>query len=493
MGETTHDAKAKGGRKPRNTNDSVRPFLDERVREDRTSTDGNLREERLLTDELLSPEQGHERVAQVVRESEAEAEKLLREVRADSDQQLKKQADGLPQMSEKLEQVAESLSKATASLTGVVELLQEDLITEVAQIAEDLRGTPESASAGAGAYHPAVPEASGTLAGHLSEIAEGIAEITSTLSEERRDADQSLREERSVTDLLIGEELKQVQSNLRQELRQDRQAILEDRQATDESLANERRNTDDAVEHVQALLTDERQDHAHTARSLATRNEFLGIVSHDLRGPLMTIAGVAALMDRQAPPDEIGQRMRAWAARVRRSVNVMERLIGDLLDFSSFEDGQLRVAAERLDIRSLVRGAIDAFQGIATAKNLSLEADLPEDPLVTQYDPHRMLQVLSNLIQNAIKFTPEGGSIRIRAVRAGAFSQVSVCDTGVGIPESDLTEIFERFRQLNPSDHTGLGLGLYISQWIVEAHGGRIWAESHVGAGATLHFTLPGD
>jgi len=183
--------------------------------------------------------------------------------------------------------------------------------------------------------------------------------------------------------------------------------------------------------------------------------------------------------------------MRAWAERVRRSVNVMERLISDLLDFSSFEDGQLRVAAERLDIRTLIHSAIDAFHGVALAKGLSLEADLPADPIITKHDPHRMLQVVSNLLHNAIKFTAEGGSVRIRVARAGTFCRISVSDTGVGIPDGELTAIFERFRQLNPSDHIGLGLGLYISQWIVEAHGGQIWAESQVGVGTTFHFTLP--
>jgi signal transduction histidine kinase len=239
------------------------------------------------------------------------------------------------------------------------------------------------------------------------------------------------------------------------------------------------------------LLTEEQRDHANAAQRFATRNEFLTIVSHDLRGPLMTISGVAALMEQQAPADETGQRIRGWADRVLRSVGVMERLIGDLLDFGSFEDGQLRVAAERLDVRSLIQGAIDAFHGVARAKGLSLEADLPADPVIAKYDPHRMLQVLSNLIHNAIKFTPAGGSIRIRVARAGTFCLVSVSDTGVGIPDGALTAIFERFRQLDRSDRTGLGLGLYISQWIIEAHGGRIWAESQEGRGTTFHFTLP--
>ncbi len=495
MDETTPDPQPERRLNRRNADDGVREDRSksgERLLEERSTTDESLREERSKTDELIDPRQrAEQRVAEAVRESRTETERVLHEVRADSDVQLEKQADGLPEMSEKLAHVAESLSKATASLTGVVAVLQEssvDLGTNIAQI-EGLKGT--AADAAAPERPPAPPDLSGTLTARLAEITEGIAEVTSTLSQERLDADLSLREEREVTDRLIVQELAQVETSLTQELRDERQALRQDRQATDEDLANERRNTDEAVGHVEGLLAVERRNHARAARGIATRNEFLGIVSHDLRGPLMTISGVAALMDQQAPIDETGQRIREWADRVRRSASVMERLIGDLLDFSSFEDGQLRVAAERLDIRSLILGAIDSFHGVALAKGLSLEADLPADPVMTKHDPHRMLQVLSNLIHNAIKFTAVGGSIRIHVARAGTFCQVSVSDTGVGIPDGELTGIFERFRQLNPSDHLGLGLGLYISQWIVEAHGGRIWAESQVGVGTTLHFTLP--
>jgi signal transduction histidine kinase len=495
MGEPTPEPQPERILNRRNTDEAVkeeRSKTDDRLKEERSTTDQSLREERSITDELLDPRRDEQRVDEVIRESRTEAERVLRDLRADSDVQLEKQADGLPQMSEKLEQVADSLSKAAASLTGVAAILHDssvDLVTNIAQISQDLKGT--GASADAPARPAAQHDVSSTLTEQLADIAEGIAEITSTLADERRDADQSLREERHVTDRIIGQELQQVETNLEQELREERHALRQDRQATDKDLASERRNTDEAVHHVQGMLAEERRDHADTARGVATRNEFLSIVSHDLRGPLMTISGVAALMDQQAPADETGQRMREWADRVRRSVSVMERLISDLLDFNSFEDGQLRVAAERLDIRSLVHGAIDAFHGVALAKGQSLEADLPADPVMTKHDPHRMLQVLSNLIHNAIKFTPEGGSIRIRVARAGAFCRVSISDTGIGIPDDELTAIFERFRQLNPSDHTGLGLGLYISQWIVEAHGGKIWAESQVGVGTTFHFTLP--
>src|SRR6185503_17438052 len=218
--------------------------------------------------------------------------------------------------------------------------------------------------------------------------------------------------------------------------------------ATDEDLAKARRHTDEAVEHVVGLLAEERRDHAHAARSFSTRNEFLNIVSHDLRGPLMTISGLASMIDQHAGTDDNGRRIHTWAERVQRSVTVMERLIRDLLDFGSFEDGQLRVAAERLDVRTLLRGAVDAFHAVAEGKRLTLAADVPEQPVMAKYDPNRMFQVLSNLIHNAIKFTPEGGSIRLRATATDTGCQVSVSDTGIGIPEGDLSSIFERFRQL---------------------------------------------
>jgi signal transduction histidine kinase len=469
-----------------------RSISDEWLRNERSATDESLREERSATDDLLDPRRDERRVVEVVRESRSDAERVLRKVRAESDVQLEVQTDALPEVSEQLECVSETLSEAAASLTDVAAASQKssgDPVTNIAEVARDLKGTAESAVAPTSGRAPA--DVPGTITEQLAEIAEGMAEITSTISEERRDADEILREERDATDRLIAQELKEVEANLAHELRKERRALWQERQATDEDLAKERRHTDQAVEQVQGLLIEERRHHAHAARGVATRNEFLGIVSHDLRGPLMTIAGVAALMDQQAPADETGQRMHAWVDRVRRSVGVMERLIGDLLDFNSFEDGQLRVVAERLDIRALIHGVVDASHGVALTKGLSFDAELPADPIMTKYDPHRMFQVLSNLIHNAIKFTARGGSIRIRVARAGRSCLVSVSDTGIGIPDSELAGIFERFRQLNPSDRTGLGLGLYISKWIVEAHGGNIWAESKVGVGTTVHFTLP--
>ena len=178
-----------------------------------------------------------------------------------------------------------------------------------------MKDTAEGADAPVGP-----PDGSGKVAEQLAEIVEGIAEVTATLSEERRDADRNLCQERQVTDRIIVQELQQVEAHLAEELREERQALKQDRQATDEDLAKERRNTDEAVEHVLGFLDEETRDHAHTAISVASRNEFLSIVSHDLRGPLTAISGFASLIEQQAPRDAVGHRIRGWAERVARSV-----------------------------------------------------------------------------------------------------------------------------------------------------------------------------
>jgi signal transduction histidine kinase len=463
---------------------------------DRRETDESLREERTATDQLIVDDEAATRLVRQHRESAMEQ---LRDVRADVD--ARQDAGLLPEVSGKLEQVAGNLAQAAASLSGVAESLKPpashdvpaaaaaaDVVDGVEEASSQLKETAESSARGGDGR-----TSDAAVARQLAEVAEGIAEVTNTIADERRDVDERVRHERRVTDRIISRELGHVESALAQQLREERRVLRDEREATDQDLAKERRHTDEAVEHVAGLLDEERRHHAHAARSFATRNEFLSIVSHDLRGPLMSISGLASLIDQHAPDDDNGVRIRGWAERVRRAVTVMERLIHDLLDFGSFEDGQLRVAAERLDIRALLQSAADAFHAVAAAKGLTLTADLPAEPVMAKYDPHRVFQVLSNLLHNAIKFTPEGGSIRLSAAATDSGCLVSVSDTGIGIPDGDLTSIFERFRQLDRSDRTGLGLGLYISLWIVEAHGGRIWAESKVGEGTTFHFTLPAE
>ena len=169
----------------------------------------------------------------------------------------------------------------------------------------------------------------------------------------------------------------------------------------------------------------------------------------------------------------------------------MNRLVGDLVDVASIDAGHLAIQPAKTDATALVLEAIDAFVPVAAEKGLALSGAAMERPLLAELDHDRVFQVLANLITNAIKFTPQGGRISVRSELTEAELRFSVRDNGVGIPDTMLEAIFERFWQVGKNDKRGVGLGLYISRCIVEAHGGRIWAESALGKGSTFHVTLP--
>jgi signal transduction histidine kinase len=179
------------------------------------------------------------------------------------------------------------------------------------------------------------------------------------------------------------------------------------------------------------------------------------------------------------------------AARIRRYVARMNRLIGDLVDVTSIDAGKLAIVPVEGDVVALVTEATDTFQAAAGEKGVSLSAEVPAGPLRVPFDHDRLLQVFANLIANAIKFTPSGGHIQVRVEAPPGLVRFCVSDTGVGIPAPMLEAIFERFWQAGKNDRRGMGLGLYISKSIVDAHHGRIWAESELGQGTRVYFTLP--
>ncbi len=267
------------------------------------------------------------------------------------------------------------------------------------------------------------------------------------LQKERAAADETLREERAEKiDLLSAE-----------------------REDTDKDLLSERERADDAV---------------------ARRDEFLGIVSHDLRTMLNAMVGFAALIAKDATHADHAQRVVSHAQRIQRSGARMDRLIGDLVDVASIHAGALTVSREPADPAPIVTEVIDTFQAQASAAGLSLVADIRPTGTAAAFYPARILQVLGNLVGNALKFTPSGGRVVVRVEPVGSDLLFTVSDTGVGIPEDKLESIFTRFSQV-AVDRRGVGLGLYISRAIVQGHGGRIWAESTLGKGSTVRFTLP--
>jgi signal transduction histidine kinase len=272
-----------------------------------------------------------------------------------------------------------------------------------------------------------------------------------------------------------------------------------ERQTSDQAIKGERLRTDAATEmgrsHHQAsakssaeLLSQEQDRHQETKAALTTREEFLAIVSHDLRNPLNNIS-MAAQNLLEDPKD-----VKEMAASINRSAGEMLGLIQDLLDVERIAVGKLTLHIEEHDVSEIIKQAVEQLQGAAASKGVTLEAE-PQD--VCGYvvcDRSRAMQVLSNLIGNAIKFTPAKGRICVRCQRTGPEGkevQVSVSDTGEGIAPEKIKTIFERFSQIHNQDRRGIGLGLYIAKMMVEEHPGRIWVESKLGEGSTFHFTLP--
>ena len=346
-------------------------------------------------------------------------------------------------------------------------------------------------------------------------------------STEREQTDESLRVEREKADDALGQKLAAIEetadavitkararadevlaaaraktdrqtstSNAQSSQRTERKRVLED-----EIVREERADADEAVrveraEHV-ALLSAERQEtdrdllseRARSDDAVATRDDFLGIVSHDLRNMLGSMVGFAALIAEAESQENHKEQVLMHAHRIQRSGARMNRLIGDLVDVASIEAGVLAVTPEVGDPAQVVTEAVDTFQAQASANGISLMADIVPPPSMASFDPARILQVLTNILSNAIKFTPPNGRVVVRLERLSDELHFAVSDTGVGIPADKLEAVFDRFRQVNTNDRRGIGLGLYISKCIVQGHGGRIWAESKLGS--TFHFTLP--
>ena len=283
--------------------------------------------------------------------------------------------------------------------------------------------------------------------------------------------------------------------------------VVAERELADGALRDERENADETVRRERAdyarslrkFLPLEREstdrflrsERMHSDDALVNRDDFLAIVTHDLRDLVGTIVMSAAAISKSAPQDEEGQKTLAEADRIERCAARMNRLIGDLTDVASIDAGKLAISPSPGDLAIVITEAEDSFRATASAKGISLHASI-SGPLTAAFDHDRMLQVLANLISNSLRFTPEGGKITIYGEPEGASLRVSVVDTGTGIPEGSLDSIFERFSQADRKNRRGgLGLGLYISRCIIEAHGGRILAQSQPGAGTEVSLTLP--
>jgi signal transduction histidine kinase len=239
-----------------------------------------------------------------------------------------------------------------------------------------------------------------------------------------------------------------------------------------------------------ALEIDLERQVLRASRAVFARDEILAIVSHDLRNPLGVVQMDAAVLKTwEAPGDKDMSSLRAIADRILRSAGLMSRLITDLLDMAKIDAGRLALQKHPEPSRALVEGALRILEPLASAKQITIEKDLTEAPPVNA-DRDRIFYVLSNIIGNAIKFTPERGTITLRTESRRGELVIIIDDSGPGIPSDELPHMFDRYRRGRAS-HDGTGLGLYIAKGIVLAHGGSIWAGTAAGGGSRFCVTLP--
>ncbi|HSU14822.1 PAS domain-containing sensor histidine kinase [Longimicrobium sp.] len=231
----------------------------------------------------------------------------------------------------------------------------------------------------------------------------------------------------------------------------------------------------------------------HAARAATrAREEVLAVVSHDLRNPLNAVLLAAIILDEYSDAERWNERERQQVRTIRNAAEQMGSLIHDLVEVVALESGARVLHLDRVEPAKAMHAAAEMYHGLASEKGIALTVDAGADVPDVRADRARLLQVLSNLLGNALKFTPGGGSVTIGAARSGdAAVGFYVADTGPGVDPHDLPRLFERFWQGQRGGGLGLGLGLAIAKGIVDAHGGRIWVDSSPGRGSTFFFTLP--
>ncbi len=239
---------------------------------------------------------------------------------------------------------------------------------------------------------------------------------------------------------------------------------------------------------VSMLLARERAARSEAEAANRLKDEFLATVSHELGGPLTAMVGWASMLRDQALD---ARSVRRAAEVIERNARLQQRLVEDIVDTVRASRGTMRLERQRVDLASLVAAAVDAARPTADTRGVRLKTAIQPGEHAVWGDPARLYQVLANLLGNALKFTPSGGSITVGLDRADRAVRVTVADTGAGIAPDFLPHVFEPF-QKGPDSVGGLGLGLAIVRHLVETHGGTVAAESAGrGRGAVLTLTLP--
>ncbi|MGH7846724.1 MAG: ATP-binding protein [Candidatus Binatia bacterium] len=223
------------------------------------------------------------------------------------------------------------------------------------------------------------------------------------------------------------------------------------------------------------------------------RADFMAMIAHDLRSPLNNVIGASELM-KDGVFGPVNEEQQKWLVKVSHTANGLVSLVSDFLDMSKLESGRIDLALEEVDFEKLFALSLENFHFPALDKKIALRSNLTHALPQVRADPHRLEQVLNNLLSNALKFTPSHGEIELGAGPNDGGVKIWIRDTGAGIPPDEIGQLFEKYKQTmsgKTSEHKGTGLGLVICKMIIEAHGGRIWVQSEQGKGTIFTFTLP--
>ncbi len=255
------------------------------------------------------------------------------------------------------------------------------------------------------------------------------------------------------------------------------------RQVTDDGLSSERHGADSTSDALGRTRTALMRAQSGNRRS----NEVMAMVTHDLRSPLNVISlNTESILETTLEPST-----RASANSIMRGAARMERLLCDLLDLARIESGTLSIVRRQHDIGALLLEVLRTYEPMFASRSITFTVDMPADSIDAFFDHDRIVQVLSNLLGNAMKFTPAGGTVDLQARRQAKHVAFALYNAGPGISASALPHIFEPFWQVDGDARRGLGLGLSTCRTIVEAHGGQIWGDSELDKGAMFRFMLP--
>jgi signal transduction histidine kinase len=231
------------------------------------------------------------------------------------------------------------------------------------------------------------------------------------------------------------------------------------------------------------------QQNEHLEEQNTRQRNFVSVISHEFRTALTSIQGFSEIMQTS---DFSRQETREYMGDICSEAQRLNRLVSDLLDLERMKVGNTKLHMEHVDINTLIEKVVNRMHAVSEHHTLRLDLERFEQGLTG--DPDKLIQVMTNLISNATKYSPEGGEVVLRSRREGENISISVQDCGIGIPQEKLEEVFQQYTRVE-SDSTrsigGTGLGLPIVRQIVEMHGGRVWAESSLGKGSTFHVQFP--